>query len=476
MTLEATVINRNLAEAIQSRCGENAMLCYQCKKCSAGCPVSRYMDLAPNQVMRAIQFGREDQVLNCQTIWLCASCETCFTRCPQGIDIPRIMDAAKNLARERGIKPRIPDVAIFYDLALDWIDRIGRVYELGLMGEFNMRTRQPVRNADLGIKMFRAGKIKILPSIAMSRGKVPKRQVPRRTEAKRVAYYPGCSLHSTASEYDASTRAVARKLGLELVEPKGWVCCGTGAAHTKSKELATVLPMRSLAMVDANGDTKLTLPCAACFSRFRTAIHDVQHDPAMKQAVLDKVGYEYDGQIEVQNLIDTFTKVVGLDEIGRQVTKPLAGLKVVCYYGCLLTRPPEVTGAEQPDYPMTMDRLLRRLGATVLDWSYKTECCGASLMLTQTDVALDLTRRIIQNAVDVGADTIAVACPICHANLDSRQYQVAQKFGKVYDMPVFYFTQLMGIAMEIDPKRLELQKHFVDPKPLLRRKGLTAAQ
>ena len=474
MALEATVISRKLAEAIQARSGENALLCYQCKKCSAGCPVAEYMDLAPNQVMRAIQLGRDDRVLNSQTIWLCASCETCFTRCPQGIDIPRIMDAAKNIARERGIKPRIPDVAIFYDLALDWIGRIGRVYELGLMGEFNLRTKQPLRNMDLAVKMFRSRKINVVPSISLSRGKVAQRRVPRHTEAKRVAYYPGCSLHSTASEYNASTKAVAEKVGLQLVEPKGWVCCGTGAAHTKSKELAAILPMRSLALVDANGDTRLTLPCAACYSRFKTAIHDVQEDPTLKQAVLDKVGYEYDGQIEVQNLIDTFTKVVGLDEVERHVSRPLAGLKVVCYYGCLLTRPPEVTGEERPEYPMGMDRLLRRVGATVLDWSCKTDCCGASLMLTKTDIALDTTRRILQNAKDVGADAIAVACPICHANLDSRQYQVTQKFGVDYKMPVFYFTQLMGVAMGISPKRLELQKHFVDPKPLLRRTGLIA--
>lgn len=474
MTLEGTVISDNLAEVIKARCGENAMLCYQCKKCSAGCPVAEHMDLAPNQVMRAIQYGLDDQVLNCQTIWLCADCETCFTRCPQGLDIPRMMDAIKGIAKERGIKPRVPDVATFYELALAWINRIGRVYELGLMGEFNLRTGRPTRNMGLGLRMFRSGKMKILPEIVRYRGKAPRSQGLRRAEPKRVAYYPGCSLHSTASEYDASTRAVARELGLELVEPEGWVCCGTGAAHTESRELATILPMKSLALVDANGDTRLTLPCASCYSRFRTAIHDVEEDSALKQTVLDKVGYEYDGQIEVQNLIDTFTKVVGLTEIGSHVTRPLTGLKVVCYYGCLLTRPPKVTGEEHPEYPMGMDRLIRRLGATVLDWSYKTECCGASLMLTKTDVALELSQKILRNAREVGAEAIVVACPICHANLDSRQYQVAQKSGQVYDMPVFYFTQLMGVAMGIELEVLELHKHFVDPKPLLRSNGLLA--
>jgi len=156
VTVQETPVSAKLAEDIRRRCGENAMLCYQCKKCTSGCPVARDMDVAPHRIMRAIQFGRDEAVLNSRTIWLCANCETCFTRCPQSIDIPRIMDAAKNIAKDRGIRCRVPDVATFYNLAVDWINRTGRVYELGLMGEYNLRTGKPARNMDLAIKMFRS--------------------------------------------------------------------------------------------------------------------------------------------------------------------------------------------------------------------------------------------------------------------------------------------------------------------------------
>jgi heterodisulfide reductase subunit B len=431
-----------------------------------------HMDMQPNVLMRAIQLGREEQVLSATTTWLCAHCETCGSRCPQGIDIPLLMTTVRQVAKERGLKPVIPDVATFYDLSNAWISRTGRIFELGLMGEMNLRTLQPMRNAGLGIRMLKAGKLKFFPSVSRRRGKSPKPAATRQQNPKRVAYYPGCSLHSSASEYDFSTRVVAGKLGLQLVEPEGWVCCGTGAAFVKSRELGTVLPMKNLALIDAAGDHSVALPCAECYSRFRTAAHDVQTEPKLRQAVIDQLGYEYNGDIKIRNMIDTFTEVVGLDEIEKRVVKPLEGLKVVCYYGCLLSRPPAVPREERFEYPMSMDRIVKRLGAEVLDWQYKTDCCGASLMLTQPEIALSMTEKILRGAMEIGAEAVAVACPICHANLDNRQYQIAAQAGRKIDLPIFYFTQLMGLALGAHPKELELQKHFVSPRLLLQRKDL----
>jgi heterodisulfide reductase subunit B len=163
---------------------------------------------------------------------------------------------------------------------------------------------------------------------------------------------------------------------------------------------------------------------------------------------------------------------IGVDTLAKQTKRPLSGLKLVCYYGCLLTRPPEITGADNPEYPMSMDRLLRALGAETLDWSYKTDCCGGSLSIIDTDKCLDLIQRILDNARAVGADAIAVACPMCHANLDSRQAGLAKREGRAYDMPVLYFTQLMALALGLGPKGAAVDGHLVDVRPLLRARGL----
>jgi len=156
------------------------------------------------------------------------------------------------------------------------------------------------------------------------------------------------------------------------------------------------------------------------------------------------------------------------------VVKSLQGLRVACYYGCLLTRPPEVTGDANPEYPMNMDHLLQALGAETVDWSYKTDCCGGSLSLSTLEIALDLSHKILENAIEVGADLIATACPLCHANLDMRQNQINEEFGGEFDIPVVYFTQLMGLAYGFDTKTLGINKHISDAVGLLREKGLLA--
>ncbi len=460
----------SLAKQVEAKCGENAFLCYSCKKCTSGCPVADYMDLTPAELMRAVQFGQIDRVLNSKTMWLCAYCETCFTRCPHGIDIPKIMDALKQIAQERGVKPKLPSVAQFNELALRSMNWLGRVYELGLMIELNVRTGQLLKDADLGLKLFKAGKLKLLPQ-RVSYAK-PKKKAKSEAGAKRVSYYPGCSQHSTGTEYDMSTRVVAEKLGLELAEPENWVCCGAGAAHQKSRELATVLPMKNIALVEAEGTEKMTTPCPACYSRLRTALHEIESDPALKRTVDAQIGYQYEGTVKVSNIVTTFLEEVGLDAIGEKVTKPLKDLKVVCYYGCLMTRPPIVTEAEHPEYPMSMDVIVKKLGATVINWDYKTDCCGASLMLTQTEVAQDLTQKILDKALEAGAEAIVVACSFCQGNLDSRQEQIERRAGKRYNLPVIYFTQLMGLAMGLSPKEVGLEKLFVKAEPLLASKQI----
>jgi heterodisulfide reductase subunit B len=227
-----------------------------------------------------------------------------------------------------------------------------------------------------------------------------------------------------AAEYDHSIRAIASVLELELVEPDGWLCCGSSPAHRADPDLALRLPMQNLALIEQMELGEVTLPCAMCFNRFRAALHETGADPALKSEIETEVGYHFKDSVAVRSLLDVLVNRVGLDKIASQIKTPLAGLKVACYYGCLLTRPPKVTHAEQPEYPMMMDSLMSALGATAVDWGSKTACCGASLSITRTDIVLDLSARILADARAAGADAVVVACPLCHANLDGRQHQM----------------------------------------------------
>jgi heterodisulfide reductase subunit B len=492
-------LQSELAEEIKEISGENVYLCYQCKKCTAGCPVASYFDLTPHEVMRACQFGQRDMVLNSRTIWICAACETCSTRCPQGIDIARIMDVLEIMAQERGIRAKARPVPMFYKAANRTIDLFGRMWELGLMAELYARMFF-ARELDLGqvfkydmpmaLKMLRTGKLKLLPHLAgrpkNGRPAPPeadeldayppaRRQVPAAPKPDVISYYPGCSLHVTGVEYHMSTLAVAGKLGLHLEEPKGWVCCGTSPAHNTDHYRAMKLPMQTLAIAERMGHSYITMPCAACFSRFRIAMHEVEQDPELRELIAEDTGFEYTGGIQVDSLLTTITDRVGHDAVQAQVTHPLEGLKVVNYYGCLLTRPPEVTGVKNYEYPMNMDHLMETLGAESLDWNYKCDCCGGSLSLSQLDIALDLSRQILADARAVGADLIVTACPLCHINLDSRQNLINDTFGAGHSIPIVYFTQLMGLAFGLDAKTLGMDKHLTDAVGPLKEWGIVPA-
>jgi heterodisulfide reductase subunit B len=231
-----------------------------------------------------------------------------------------------------------------------------------------------------------------------------------------------------------------------------------------------VLPMRTLATVEQMGLDTVTAPCSACFARMKAAAHTVANDGEMAKEVEAQIGYAYRGTVSVQHLLDTLVDRAGLEKIESSVKKPLTGLKVACYYGCLVTRPPKITQAEHPEYPMKMDYLMRALGAEPIDWSYKTDCCGGALSLTQTPLALEMTRKILQNARDCGADVVATVCPLCHVNLDARQNQI----GLEFQMPTLYATQLMTLAFGLGGQTSALHKNLVDPRPLFQEKGLLA--
>jgi heterodisulfide reductase subunit B len=456
-----------LAQTIADHIGENVYLCYQCVKCTSGCPLAEHMDLNPNQVLRAVQLG-DESVLESKTIWVCASCQTCTTRCPQGIDIAAIMDELRIEAKRRGIKPAIPEVDRFSRVFLADVRLMGRSYEVGLMGTLNLVNRNLFKDMDLAVEMLKRRKLPILPSLPTRPPKLSKVK-PVEPAANKIAYYPGCSLHSSAAEYGKTIEAVAEALDLELVEPPGWICCGSSPAHSTDHVLATKYPIINLSIIEKMGLDEVTAPCAACYSRFKAAAHEMAHNSDIARQVNQGIGYEYQGKVRVMHLVEALIEKVGLDKIEAAVKKPLEGLKVACYYGCYITRPADITGAEHPEYPMEMDYLMQRLGAEVVDWDYKTDCCGGSLGLTQTPIAHEMTAKVLRNARERGADAVVTVCPLCHLNIDGRQGQI-KDLG--FSIPIFYATQLATIAFGLGEKAALLNKNIVDPRPLLREKGL----
>jgi len=454
-----------LVEVVREATGDNVFECYQCVKCTSGCPLADEFDLAPHQIMRSVQFN-DIAVLKSRSIWLCASCYTCATRCPQKIDVTGVIDALRIEARKRGVKPAVPEIARFNELFMRSIKIFGRAYELGLMASFNMAMGRPFRDLKLGIRMFAKGKLSLLPHFGKARAKAVK--LPYNPKA--IGYYPGCSLSSSAIEYGKSVKNIAGALDIELIEPKDWTCCGSSAAHATDPKAANVLPMSTVATIEQMGLDTVTSPCSACYSRLKHAEQSVTNKEEVRREVGDELGYEYKGSVQVKHLMDIIVDRIGLEEVRKRVTNPLKGLKLACYYGCLITRPSRVTGADNPEYPQKMDRLVKTLGAETVDWSRKTECCGGSLAINKTEVTVKMMRRIMDDAKACGAEAIVTMCPICHLNLDSRQSGMG--YSKAEEIPIFQATQLMALAFGQGADKAALGNNLTDPKPYLQENGV----
>jgi heterodisulfide reductase subunit B len=283
----------------------------------------------------------------------------------------------------------------------------------------------------------------------------------------KVGYYPGCSLHSVSKDYDLSFRAVCGKLGVELEEPDGWTCCGSSSAHTTSRLLASALPLYNIGLAAKAGQKQLVVPCAACISRLKHALHEVATSPAAASQMERVLGEKPATGVTPVHPLEMVDDLTRAKEFRTSVVRDLSGLRVACYYGCLLTRPPKVMRFDEPEYPVTMDVILKRCGARPVDWGSKTDCCGASFSLTLTDVVFDMTGRVLEAAKQAGANCVAVGCTLCHTNLDTRQHAIEERSGKALGLPIFYFTDLVGLALGLSPKALGLKKHLVSPFSLL---------
>jgi heterodisulfide reductase subunit B len=259
-------------------------------------------------------------------------------------------------------------------------------------------------------------------------------------------------------------------LEIELWEIPQWNCCGAFYAQKKSRLLAVALPARNLALAERNG-LNVAVNCAACYNKLKAAREAVKTSVELQKKVSEVIEMEYIASNDVLSIIEVFEREYGLDKIASRVEKPLAGLKVVSYYGCLLVRPAELAMDDQED-PQSLDRIVAALGGIPVDWSQKVECCGAFHSTYNAATGFQIISNILAAAVEAGADCVACACPVCMLNLDMRQGNINKVKKTNFQMPVFYFTELMGLAMGISPKELGIKKHFIDPQPLLKARNL----
>lgn len=289
----------------------------------------------------------------------------------------------------------------------------------------------------------------------------------------KYALYPGCSLETGGIEYGMSSHAVAETLGIEFVEVPDWNCCGASSAHMTDHLLSFALPARVLAHAESLPVSEMVAPCAACHARFAAVEYELGRDEGLKQRVNALLEKPYSGKVKLRSYLDVFANPETLEEIKKRVRKNLNGLKVACYYGCLFVKPPKLMNyADDPENPQAMDNIMRAIGAEPVPWPYKTECCGASLGVTSEDVCTKLCNDILRFARDSGADCIVAACPLCQQNLDMRQVTVEKKYGVSYRMPIPFFTQLIGLALGLNPRALGFPKLFVDPGAMLRKVGV----
>ena len=284
---------------------------------------------------------------------------------------------------------------------------------------------------------------------------------------RRYSYFPGCSLASTAVAYGVSIGAISRALGIQLEELEDWTCCGA-TPYSCFDELESVcVAGRNLALAEKTG-LDLVTPCSSCFRTLNRAnAHLRQYRDLKSQVdqVFDAVGLEYHGGVKVRHLVEALLNDVGLEVIESKVVSPLRGLRVAPYYGCLLTRPGN--GFDDPEYPQSLHRLIVALGAEVSPFPLRSRCCGASLIISETELALGMIREILESAAANGAECIVTICPLCQTNLDAYQGMVNSRFGTRYDLPVLFITQLMGLAFGIAPRALGLERSIVSPERVL---------
>ncbi len=279
----------------------------------------------------------------------------------------------------------------------------------------------------------------------------------------KYAYFPGCSLASSSMEYDTSFRLVAREFGIELQELDDWNCCGASPApHHWVEVLGVLLAARNLHIAGA-GEAPLVAPCAGCYNRLKHAQYKLERNQELRRQTSEVLGEEVRYQTEVLNIVKMLNREIKPGALAERARERLAGVRLAPYYGCLLVRPAEVIGYDDPRDPKKMEPLLRATGAEVPHFALKSECCGSYMGLARKEIVLRASHRIIEAAVAAGIDALVTACPLCQQNLDLRQGQINRAFGTSFRLPVLYFSQAIGLALGASPEELGIDSLAVEP-------------
>jgi heterodisulfide reductase subunit B2 len=287
------------------------------------------------------------------------------------------------------------------------------------------------------------------------------------TEKREYAYYEGCSLEGTAVAYNISLKLVMKRLGVELKEPPDWNCCGSSPAHAVDHVLAAALAARNLSIIERMGSSTVAVPCPSCLSSLKKAHTRMVRNRVFKEEVNELLDTPYECTVSAKSALQVIFEDVGLDEVTRPVTTRLPDLKIAPYYGCIFNRPAKMINFDDPENPVCMDRILEAVGMEVVDYAFKLECCGAAFGLPKRDTVLRLTSKVLAMALDAGANCIAVTCPVCQQNLDLRQSQVNAAMGTSFNIPILYFSQIMGLAYGYSPKELGIDKNIVSAEALI---------
>lgn len=485
-------------QKIEDSTGNNFFNCYQCGKCTAGCPLNRFMDKGPSYIIRLLQRYEIDKALRNDTLWWCVGCKTCSSRCPQNIEIDDAIDSIRELAIKEKTFPEsdiYKFVMAFHDAFLKTVKKYGRANELQLVNLYKIKTATFLQDLGLGLKMMLQGKIHPTSMVFPNKikelkeikeifkvsfedkkyeplpGRKPIKQLIEEypkieiDPTKPIGYYPGCSLSGTGKEFDISTRKLAELLNLNLVEIDDWNCCGASSAHSTNHLLSILLPARTHLRAEAQGLKYVLTPCAACLNRAKLAHIELKRSETIRSIMRNITGIEFRDKSNFIGIIELLTAIPA-EHIKERIKRPLSGIKLACYYGCLLTRPVSVMRLDDTENPTRMDNIVKITGADTVDWDFKTECCGASLAMASPDAIERLTYMIIKNAHQAGADGIVVSCPLCHMNLDSRQKRIKET-ENISPLPIYYLPELLAISLGARIDEVGINTHFTEAiKPL----------
>jgi heterodisulfide reductase subunit B len=291
-------------------------------------------------------------------------------------------------------------------------------------------------------------------------------------ERMEIAYYPGCTLNTKAKNLGDLAVASAKMLGLDMKELEDWTCCQAAFPLVDDNLMGILSSSRIIMNAGKEGD-KLTTLCSFCYNVLKRTDHVLKNDEEKHKKICNFLEEDYDNNVDVVHFLEVIRDDVGFNELKKKVKMNL-DLKVAPYYGCQMLRPASVLNLDDPEKPRILDDFLESLGCEVMDFPFKIECCGSYQIINPDvkDVVLGCSYNILNSAANNGAEAIALSCPVCYFNLDKKQGEIVKSYRDFTPIPILYFTELLGLALGVDKKLFDFEKHFVDPRPLLREKGI----